>query len=159
MPNETTEAPQSSLDFDSALKDAVVDVAQKKDSLREAEERQKPRTSRPFMIFMSVVMVMLIAWDVVLLTSRPEPLPAAALESNLEYDVAQLVTEIEAFRSSEGRLPTPMDLAPLLDEVTTYEAVYDAYVVVASDEGVRVVYDASQPLNEWLAERATGGTS
>lgn len=72
------------------------------------------------------------------------------VEADLRWAVAQVVGEVEAVRRRTGRLPTTEELHGLVSELVVYRADGDAYTVTAQRDGVRVLYDGTEPLEAWL---------
>ena len=88
---------------------------------------------------------------------RPRAQPAADVEADLRWAVANVVREAEAHRVRTGALPAPEVLRPLLGEHVAYEAAGGGYLVTAERDGIQVRFDGSVPLEVWLAEGS--GTS
>jgi hypothetical protein len=82
---------------------------------------------------------------------RPRAQPAADVEADLRWAVANVVREVEAHRARTGVLPGPAVLRPLLGEHVAWEVVGEAYLVTAERDGIQVRFDGSVPLEEWLA--------
>lgn len=87
---------------------------------------------------------------------RPRTQPAAEVEADLRWAVGHAVRQVEALRRRDGRLPDPEQLQGLLGEHVVYEPSDGAYVVTGERDDVRVRYDGTLPLEEWVAQR-TGG--
>lgn len=75
------------------------------------------------------------------------------VEADLRWAVANVVREVEASRARTGALPDPERLRILAGEHVTYEPVGDLYLVTGERDRVRVVYDGTVPLEEWLTRR------
>jgi len=87
----------------------------------------------------------------VLLPSRAQPV--ADVEADLRWAVANVVREVEAYRTRTGALPEPERLRILLGEHLTYEPLGDVYLVTGERDEVRVLYDGTTTLDAWLAGR------
>ena len=85
---------------------------------------------------------------------RPVSQPAADVEADLRWAVANVVRGVQAHQARTGSLPGPEMLRPLLGEHVTYEVSGDAYVITGERDGVRVRFDGTVPLEAWLTEGA-----
>lgn len=149
------EDPERQREYDAALADAVGHVEHTIEAQREAEERRRGRWRLPGLAVSLVALALVLAWNGWLVVRPTQRLSDAVVEGGLRHEVSLLVEEIEAFRSSNGRLPRPEEIAPLLDEVVRYEVQNGDYVVTAGSGSVQLVYDGSVPIDAWMAE--TGG--
>lgn len=86
-----------------------------------------------------------------LLPARTQP--PEDVEADLRWAVANVVREVEAYRVRTGALPDPERVRILVGEHVTYEPLGDVYVVTGERDRVRVLYDGTMPLEEWLAQR------
>lgn len=84
------------------------------------------------------------------LSLRPqdEP-PAAEVEADLRWAVAQVVRRVEELRGRSGRLPLPGDLQGLVSDLVVYEPLADGYWVYGERGSVRVEFDGTVPLERW----------
>jgi hypothetical protein len=93
------------------------------------------------------------------LSLRPRPpLPPQEQEADLRWAVARVVGQVETFRNEHGRLPAAQDLYGLLSDAVVYVREGSHYRVIGDRGGVRVTYDGSVPLDEWVARKEYSGT-
>ncbi len=136
-----------------AVSKASEHVRERKAASEEAAERAKPKSSGPRLALAMVVLAAVVAWDAYVLTRPPEGLPPAEQEVDLGWLVVDAVELIESYREDEGRLPTAVELRDLLDEAVSYRAQGGRYFLVVQSDDVRVEYDDSVSIDEWLAAR------
>ncbi len=144
-----------------AVSEASDHVQERKTAAEEAAERAKPKASGLALAVASAILASVVAWDAYVLTRPPEGLPPAEQEVDLAWLVVDAVDLIESYREDEGRLPTAADLSDLLDEEVSYTTQGDRYFVVAVSDEVRVEYDSSLSIEEWIAARildSSGGS-
>jgi hypothetical protein len=110
-----------------------------------------PRARTRWLPVATVALVLVVSWDVYVLTRPPETLPRAELEADLRIIVAAVVEEVDDFRATQGRLPRADEMADvLLDEGMSYTVEGERYVLVAEDGASRLRYDGSEPLDAWV---------
>ena len=128
-------------------------IAVDKEAADAAAEAQVKTPNTAFVATLAVILTLIMATDIYVAARSPEPLPPAEQEIDLRWIVADVVVEIEVFREERGHLPTASDLDGLLDEVISFERTGDSYRVVGDAGNVRVEYDGSLPLEQWVRER------
>lgn len=139
-------------EHDEAL-DIVSEVAEhirRREAAIEAVDRAKPKSGGRWIAILSVILAMTVLWDAYSLVRPPEGLPRAEQESDLGWLVADAVDLIESYREVEGHLPTAVEISDLLDEDVSYTAQGDGYVVVAETDDVRVEYQSSVSIEDWV---------
>lgn len=142
-----------------ALSEASAHVRERKAASEEAAERAKPKSSGTSLVIALMILAVVAAWDVYGLTRPPAGLPPAEQEADLSWFVVDAVELIEGYRGDEGRLPTAVELPDLAEEGLTYTPQGDAYVVVVESDDVRLVYDSSLSIDEWIAAHSLDAES
>jgi len=112
-----------------------------------------PRASARRLWVLGAILALSVAAAALSTLLQPRAQPEAEVDADLRWAVANVVREVEAFRTRTGALPNPERLRILLGEHLTYEPAGDAYVVTGKRDAVRVLYDGTVPLEEWLAAR------
>jgi len=116
----------------------------------EATERAKAKPTARWVVAALAVLTVVIVWDIRALTATPDPPSTWQQEVDLRWLVSDVVEEVEDFRSAEGRLPGAADLEHVLDDDIVYEAWDGVFMVVAEGDGVRLQFDGTIPLAEWV---------
>jgi hypothetical protein len=138
--------------FDTVLKTQ----AEEREARRaEAEARRRNGTSRLLMVVCTTVLVFV---GVYLYVERPDwvfPTPATpeslvVREASLRISVANAAQHIERFRLRTGRLPLTLAEAGAHEGGLDYEPASTVYKLLADTAGVRVSYDSSQPLAQFV---------
>jgi hypothetical protein len=138
--------------FDTVLKTQ----AEEREARRaEAEARRRNGTSRLLMVVCTTVLVFV---GVYLYVERPDwvfPTPATpeslmVREASLRISVANAAQHIERFRLRTGRLPATLAEAGAHEGGLDYEPASTVYKLLADTGGVRVTYDSSQPLAQFV---------
>jgi len=101
---------------------------------------------------LGAVLALSVAVAAALTLIPPRAQSPGEVEADLRWAVANVVREVEAERARTGALPAPQRLDALLGEHLRYEPVGGAYVVTGERDGVRVSWDGTVPLEEWVAE-------
>lgn len=133
-----------------AVASATVHVKEREEAAREAEELAKPRSSRLRGVVLSVILAVVVAWDVYTLTRPPEVLPPAEQTADLAWLVADAVELIESARGPGDELPSPTELADVLDEGVTFRPRDGGYTVVARSGETELEYVSRVPIGEWM---------
>jgi hypothetical protein len=155
----TEERKPAQPDWSEVVSKASEHVQERRVAADEAAERQKPRARGPVLAAAAVVFAGVLAWDLYMFAQPPEPPPLEEVTVDLRWFVADAVELIEGFRAENGRLPARADLGDLLPADIVYEIRGDTYVVAASEEGLRVEFDGSLPLQRWVqGDAAVGGS-
>ena len=149
-PSRPGDAPET---WEDTLADARQKIVVDKEAADAAAAAQVKKPNTAFVATLAVILTLIIVADVYVAARMPDPLPPAEQEIDLRWIVADVVVEIEVFREEEGHLPTASDLDGLLDEVISFERIGDSYRVVGDAGNVRVEYDGSLPLDQWVNER------
>jgi hypothetical protein len=138
--------------FDTVLKAQ----AEEREARRaEAEARRRHGTSRLLMVVCAAIMVFV---GVYLYVERPDwvfpapPTPESVVvrEASLRIAVANAAQHIERYRQRTGRLPATLGEAGAHESGLDYEPATTLYKLVADTAGVRVTYDSSQPLVQFV---------
>ena len=148
----------SERDWSDAVAEASDGVAQTEAAIAAAAEAQKPKSSPARLLVVVTLFTMVVAWDVYVLTRTPEGLPPAEQEVDLAWLVAGAAYRIESFRAEQGALPTPQQASAFLDVGVDYAVQGDGFSVVAEEAGIRVAYDGSTPIEEWIAAQRAKAT-
>lgn len=112
------------------------------------------RTGRRRLAVLAALLVLSVALAALATLLRPRVQPAADVEADLRWAVANVVRQVEAEKARTGALPGPERLGALLGEHVTYEISDGSYAVAGERDGVRVRFDGTLPLEEWLASPA-----
>ncbi len=155
----TEERKPAQPDWSEVVAKASEHVQERHVAAEEAAERQKPRARGPVLAVAAVAFAGVLAWDFYMFAQPPEPPPLEETTVDLRWLVADAVELIEGFRSENGRLPARADLGDLLPADIMYELRGDTYVVAAAEEGIRVEFDGSVPLQRWVQDDGAGGGS
>lgn len=139
-------------DGEEAVSDAVEHVEEGQSALDEARARDgRPGSSWAFALIVGVLLLAAVAaWNVWSFSRPPRTPPDAEVAFALRETAGALAEEILAIRDAEGRLPTAAELADQLDEQLSYEPSGDSFVVTNTDGVLRVTYDGSRPVAEWV---------
>jgi hypothetical protein len=80
----------------------------------------------------------------------PTPESVVVREASLRIAVANAAQHIERYRQRTGRLPATLGEAGAHESGLDYEPATTLYKLVADTAGVRVTYDSSQPLVQFV---------
>ena len=136
------------------VSEAAEGVAQQETAELEARARPRPDRSR-LVLPLSVVFLGIVMWDAYTITRPPRALPPIEQEADLRQYVAEIADAVDMFLVSEGRLPGLEEIAHLLGPAISYQLQGNDYVVTAEAGGVRITYDRSVSLDEWVLLRTT----
>ena len=131
-------------------KDYVEAVDRDVELVRTERPRWRPRAWYVWSVLVAAVVLAFAYYPALCAPDTPE---APRLEADLRWAVANVVREVESARQRRGRLPEAAALHGLLSDAVTYQPAGDNYRVVGTYGSVTVVYDGTQPLEEWAAAR------
>jgi len=144
-------------DWDEAVSQATRHIDERTEARSAAGARSTTGGRKVRVVTLYVAVVGVLAWNGGQWMQPVEPMPAALERVNLAWTVLDVVETVEDFVVSEGRLPTPLDLAETLLADVEYTLTDSGYRVVAHGDGGSLVYDASRSVEEWMAQHASGG--
>jgi hypothetical protein len=138
--------------FDTVLK---AQADQREARRAEAEARRHQGASRLLMLVCTTVMVFV---GVYLYVERPDwvfptpPTPESVVvrEASLRIGIANAAQHIERFRERMGRLPTSLAEAGAHEGGLEYEPAKTVYKLLADTGDVRLTYDSSQSLAQFV---------
>jgi hypothetical protein len=151
-PNTSPEKKALLEAFDTVLKTQ----AEEREARRaEAEARRRAGPSRQLMAVCSTIIVFV---GVYLYVERPDwvfptpPTPESLVvrEASLRISVANAAQHVERFRQRTGRLPASLVEAGAHEGGLDYEPASTVYKLLADTGGVRVTYESSQPLAQFV---------
>ena len=151
-PNTSPEKKALLEAFDTVLKAQ----AEEREARRaEAEARRRHGASRLLMLVCTTFIVFVCVY---LYVERPDwvfptPPPPESLvvrEASLRISIANAAQHIERFRQRTGRLPMTLAEAGAHGGGLDYEPVNTAYKLLADTGGVRVSYNSSEPLAQFV---------
>ena len=143
-----------------ALLDAFDTVLKTQAEAREARraESEARRRAGPSRLLMVVCSTIIVFVGVYLYVERPDwvfpppPTPESLVvrEASLRIGVANAAQHIERFRQRTGRLPATLVEAGAHTGGLDYEPASTVYKLLADTDGVRVTYESSQPLAQFV---------
>lgn len=139
------------VDWSDAVSAASRHVEERAVAEERAAERARPKRNAAWLAMAFGVLVAVAVWDARVLTRTNDPPSAIQQEMDLRWLVADVVQGAEDFRAAEGGLPKASDLLDLLWGDMVYELRDAGYVVLAEGDGIRLEFDGTIPLAEWVA--------
>ncbi len=141
-------------DWEGTVSDAVEQVEEGLSALDEARARDgRARSTTALALIAGLLLLAAVAaWNAWWFTRPPLTPPDAEVAFALRETAGALAEEILAIRDAEDRLPTAAELADLLDEELSYEPSGESFVVTNTDGVLRVTYDGSRPVAEWVVD-------
>lgn len=116
----------------------------------EAAVRSEPPPRRrwrvPVVLASLAVLAGLTAWNVVRVAREPEVFTPVEEEAGLNFTIYLVAEGIEAYRGSSGALPENLVVLGLDDEGVDYVVRDSGYVLVATQDTVRVTYRSGDDL-------------
>lgn len=138
-------------DWQGAVSDAVEDLTETELAVAEVNARQRRGRAATYTLMALPVLVAVVAWNVWSFRRPPEVLPDAEIASALRQTAGALAEEVLALRERQGRLPAPAELGGYVDDELTYALRGEGFVITNTDGVLRVTYDGSMPVAEWVA--------
>lgn len=142
----------SEADISAAIEEASRSLGVSREPADESGSGRGPgrRWRRPFWIVTGLLVVGIVT-ALTLQGSGSSGQPAHLVEADLRWAVARVVEHVEKERMLRGRIPEEGEVRVLLSEALSYSVEEGGYRVVGRRGGVRVEYDGSLPLEEWIA--------
>jgi len=133
---------------DQARRSAVREAA----DVSQAEESDKPFFLQVGLLVAGTFFFYLLffspAW---IAPTASDPISAEATEDGLRLAIYTTASQIEEFRSQQGRLPRSMEELSLSREGVTYERVdAETFVVLATTGDTTLRYESTEPLDEFV---------
>lgn len=138
-------------DWDATVSRAVDHVEESDQAVAEADARRSRSRPGTYVLVALPLLAAVVAWNVWAFTRAPDVPPDTEVAFALRQTAGALAAEVLAVQALQGRLPTPAELADLVDEELTYSLAEGGFVITNTDGVVQVTYDGSVPVAEWVA--------